>query len=130
MRRNACSGRERLSKKSFLSMLNPPLKKRPEPPKTIRDQERQRVLSAIEYCGGKKTTAASMMGITVESLNRKMNITATDQQTANSPSGSFFERMRSKWTITSFDSETFEVCAEVSLPHGKNYLSTKISKII
>jgi hypothetical protein len=114
-------------------MLGPARYRRPAAPETTRASERARVLITVDYCDGDKKRAAAMLGITIESLNRKLEPSqseAVPQDELASTNGTrrFFDGINANWQVTNFDPIKREVCTTVNLPHGKNRFSTIVAK--
>lgn len=122
MKKQACSSNEKLNPKAFLSMLGAKKFTKPNlsPLSYLKNQEIENIKKLLEQNDGNKRVTASMLGITVSSLKRKLNMqnpiteTISDDQ-IGSPNASrrYFENLKIDWKITSFDIATREVCVNL-----------------
>ena len=121
MSKNACSGTARLSKGALLSMMGdgpfrpPPMN---EPP--LSEQQRDRILSAIHDNRGNLNRASVVLGIAASSLRRRIALweapNAPREEESSNPTRRFFERIKSPWSVRSFDPRSREVCIEIKNP--------------
>ena len=132
MKKDACSGTEKLNKKAFVSMLGARkfIKPNFNPKNYIGEQEKKKIESLLALNNGNKQKTAAQLGISVSSLKRKLSswenqveIINDDELQSPNPSRRFFENLKTDWQITSFSYQTREVCVDLNAKPGKVRLS-------
>lgn len=119
MNKQACSGNERLNKKAFLSMIGANKFIKPKFNNSLKNKQIEEIKRLLQENNGDKKVTASMLGITVSSLNRKLNysdVEVINDDEVGSPNLSrrYFENLKIDWKISSFDSQTKQVCIELN----------------
>jgi hypothetical protein len=128
--RGACQGNQKLNKKAFVSMLGAP--SFPKKATTSNAElEAARALEALDDNGGDFRRTASSLGITVQSLKRKLNPAqpaADPYDETGSPNGKrrYFEKLTAPWRITSFNTSNGEVCVDVTSKSNVAHLSANV----
>lgn len=129
MRRTACSGKQEISKSAFLNMIGDAETTNPAPPKSVEANERARVLISLNYCNGDKARAAAILGITPDTLERKLAIRRRPETGGPTSSArKFYESIKTEWSVGGLDVETMEVCSRINLQHGTNVVSSVVRK--
>jgi hypothetical protein len=132
MKKNACSGTEKLNKKAFVSMLGAKkfIKPNFSPKSSFVEQEKQRVKKLLSDNNNNKQKTAAQLGISVSSLKRKLEgwdnqveVINDDQLASPNPARRYFENLTTDWRITSFSYETREVCVDLNSKSGTVRLS-------
>jgi hypothetical protein len=132
MKKEPCTSNDSLNKKAFLSMLGAKKFIKPNINNLtyLKNQEIKNIKKLLEDNQGNKQVTASLLGITVSSLKRKLNTpnsiveTISDDQLASpNPARRYFENLKIDWKITSFDYNTREVC--INLKESKCVLAKK-----
>jgi hypothetical protein len=132
LRRDACSGTERLSKKALLSMLGE--KKQPKQPVvSVADQEYASTADLFEKNNKDLDATASMLGLKKSSLKRKLANTtsaysAYNETSPDSISRKYLENNFASWTVSSFDAKTMEACLDMTNGSGTIRLSVAVPK--
>lgn len=132
MRKNACSGNEKLNKKAFLSMIGASKFVKPNfnPKSSFKNQEIEKIKKLLSDNNGNERKTAAILGISISSLKRKLNnfentveIINEDQIQSPTPSRRYFENLKEDWQITNFDYQTREVCVDIKGKAGTVKLS-------
>lgn len=132
--KGACQGNQRLNKKAFISMLGSPSFSRPAVAASNADLGAARVMKVIEEQGGDERKAAAILGITFQTLKRKISppkaAAATyDEQGSPNLTRRYFENLTSPWRITSFNSSNGEVCVEITSPYKVVHTSATVKVV-
>ncbi|NBT58147.1 hypothetical protein EBT16_05120 [bacterium] len=130
--RGACQGNQKLNKKAFISMLGSPSFSRPSVAASNAELEAARVAKVLEEQGGDQRKAAAALGITIQTLKRKLSPpepskTPYDEEGSPNLTRRYFEKLKSPWKITSFNTSNGEVCAEITSPSAVVHVSATVS---
>jgi len=116
--KGVCRGNQNLNKKAFISMLGSPSFSRPALAASNADMEAARVRKVLEDQEGDLRKTASTLGITIQTLKRKLSPSkpspdSYDEKGSPNLTRRYFENLTSPWNITSFNTSNGEVCAEI-----------------
>ena len=131
--KGACQGNQKLNKKAFLSMLGPSSYSRPPVAASNAYLEAARITKAVEDQGGNQRRAANILGISIQTLERKLSPlapSAASYDEIGSPylTRRYFEKLTAPWKITSFNTSNGEVCAEIASKSTVVHVSAKVFK--
>lgn len=131
--KGACQGNQKLNKKAFISMLGSSSFSRPLVAASNADLEAARITKAVEDQGGNQRRAANILGISIQTLERKLSPpapSAASYDEIGSPNLTrrYFENLTAPWKITSFNTSNGEVCAEIASKSTVVHVSAKVFK--
>jgi hypothetical protein len=132
VKKNACSGKGRITKGALLQMMGDKASNATFLyGQSLAEEKKDKILKVIEENGGKLNRAAVILGIRASSLQRWVKQWASEtpkipQDSPTTSTRSFYEGIRNPWSITSFDTATRDVCIEIKTPSSTNLLSFTI----
>lgn len=133
-KKGACQGDKRLAKKAFISMIGPPSFSSAVSTAGNAEVQAAKILTTIEEQGGDIRKASAILGITIQSLKRKLNPAQSaavpyDESGSTNLTRRYFENLKSDWEIVSFNTFNGEVCVDARSKSTVTRLSATIKAL-
>lgn len=98
---------------------------------TPAEEKKEKILGVVASNGGNLNRAAVILGIRASSLRRWVKQWSAEEtpirkEFPTTRTRSFYEGIKTPWSVTSFDPATRDVCIEIRTPSSTNTLSFTI----